>query len=184
MVFTREQQEKFAPSLNVSEYLVVRTDTLMFSEDQIRLRLGIEIVSVLNTVGMLERMLDQVGSSKKLDTSIMHEVLASLMRDHDPTLEKDELIEYFTFKQQLGEHNDLLERFADLSGNVLPYELDFALLGLSLEDYFFLKEDRQVGGLHAEYGSLNSELVYDKGSIENHIKKAKKLIETCKEEAQ
>ena len=183
MVFTREQQEKFAPSLSTSDYLVVSTREIMFSEDQMRLRLGLEIVTVLNIVGMINRMFDKVGGSGNLDPSILTEVLDSLMRDHDNTLEEDQLIEYFTFQKNLGKHYNELERFADFNNCLLPYELDLVLLGIPIEEYWYVKEheEKEIESIHSEYGFIRSDLVWREGSVSTHIKEAKKLLKKFKE---
>lgn len=178
MVLTERQAEVtpkgFLEQRNFNSFIVLDATSISHPDEQRVFGYSIEILNSIRVIALVNKLCQGFKSNFNIDSSIYYKAIKNLM---DSEIFSDtELESYFLISQKKEEFLSFSRILADIENDFyLPYEVDFILLGMDMDNFNSLDETTK-GNLHETYGDLKCDMSFKKISISDFIIKAKKIL--------
>jgi hypothetical protein len=178
MVLTHKQAEVtpkgFLEKRDFNSFMVLDTTTIFYPEETQVFGYSVEILNVIRINTLVNKMCNGFQSNFNIDSSIYYKAISNIL-ESKPFLDS-ELECYFLASQKKEEFLSFSRSLADIENDFyLPYEVDFILLGVDIDNFNSLDEIAK-GDLDDRYGDLKCDMSFKKIEIKDFIVKAKKLI--------
>ena len=135
---------------------------------------SIELLNSIRVISLANKMCSDFKSDFRIDTTIYHKAVDAIL--NNAPFSDSELENYFESEQK---KEDFLKFSRSLATSeeefYLPYEVDFLLLGINLDDFSQLNES-QRDSLSTTYGEIWCDVRFKKMEIKNFILKARDLL--------
>lgn len=183
MVLTRNHVEVtpkgYLKKREFNSFMVLDTKSFLYSEEKKSFGYSIEILNLIRVACMANKMCLDFKSSFFIDIDIYHKAINSIL--NNKCFSDSELKIYFETDQKKEEFLTFSRSLADIENEFyLPYEIDYILLGIDMDVYNNLNEDKK-GELSDSYGDIACDMRLKKMEISDFILKAKKLIDDIKQ---
>jgi hypothetical protein len=151
---------------NAGNYMVFNAKHLNFSEDKKRVGCAMEAVMLCNSINWANNLIKEMGSKKRLNVDIIFEASKAVLMGRAFT--DDELYQFYKTMREIEAFGNAIEKF-NTDDLFLSYELEFTLLGVSLENQ---KENTdKEREIHEKYGDAK----FSGLDLNSFIKEAKRI---------
>lgn len=178
MVLTHNQAEVtpkgFLEKREFNSFMVLDTVSILYPDEQRIFGYTVEILNLIRITTLVNKMCLDFKSDFNIDAAIYHKAISSILVNRSFT--DTELHDYFIADQMKENFLSFSRSLADIEDEFyLPYEVDYILLGLDMNNYDKLDE-AQKENLSESYGDLKCDMSLKKIEIKDFVIKAKKLI--------
>ncbi|MBP2281961.1 hypothetical protein H4V97_000279 [Flavobacterium sp. CG_23.5] len=179
MVLTHNQAEVtpkgFLEKRDFNSFMVLDTNSILYPDAKQVFGYTVEILNVIRINTLVNKMCNGFQSNFNIDSSIYYKAISNVL-ESKPFL-YPELESYFLASQKKEEFLSFSRSLADIEDDFyLPYEVDYILLGMNMDQYDKLNEDKK-GDLSDSYSDLKCNMSFKKIEIKDFIIKAKQLID-------
>lgn len=155
------------------KYLIADVEHILYEDDQERFGFSVEALNLINTINNANRLCENLGSEKKIDTDVLYKVIDAIMLEK--SLSNSELKQYFELVIKLDEFYKSMDKYQAIDVHI-PFDAEFILLGLSQDELRCLSASDK-NNLNTSYGDLYIDLIRKRITVNEYILKAKDLIE-------
>lgn len=178
MVLQKEQVEVnpkgYLEKREYNSFIVLDSSSIHYDDEKELLCHSIEILNSIRVVKKANKMCSDFKSDFQINTDIYYKAMDSVL-NNKPFLDAD-LKSYFESEQKKEEFLIFSRSLADIENELyLPYEVDYILLGMNIDTYNCLDEDKK-GELSENYGDIACDIRFKRMEIKDFILKAKELM--------
>lgn len=165
-------------------YMILDTRHLTSAKDREIHKLILNLLTICRSLGMINETYKDIGSSHKIDFSILYEVIAAINGGYALSPEKEKSV--YSFEEELDRINDAFYRISPLLSEklFLPAEMHMWMIGFGVDKQNRLRSlnDDLWGNVLDEVIDMVGERVVHKISSEELKEEALRILENSLKE--
>lgn len=178
MVLTNNQVEVtpkgFLEKREFNSFIVLDSRGILYQDEKKLFEHSIEVLNLIRVVLKANKMCADFRSDFRINTDIYYKAMDSIL--NDIPFSDAELESFMESEQKKEDFLTFSRSLADIEDEFyLPYEVDFILLGMNIDEYNNLNEEKKEA-LHESYGDIAFEVRSKKIDVKDFILKAKELL--------
>lgn len=178
MVLTDNQAEVtpkgFLKQREYNSFVVLDSSSILYDNELKLFEYSIEILNLIRVALKANKMCVDFRSDFRINTGIYYKAMDSIL--NNIPFSDTELESFIESEQKKEDFLTFSRSLADIEREFyLPYEVDFILLGMNIDKYNDLNEEKKEA-LHESYGDIAFEVRFKKIGIPEFILKAKELL--------
>lgn len=164
----------FLEKREFNSFIVLDSSSISYGEEEEIFGYSIEILNLVRVVSKANKMCSDFKSDFRINTDIYYKAMDSIL--NNIPFSDAELESYIESEQKKEDFLTFSRSLADIENEFyLPYQVDFILLGMNIEAYAKLNEEKKEA-LHESYTDIAYEVRFKKIGVSDFVSKTKELL--------